>query len=161
MAVEEPQVIIPNYVLSMSNCAETSDFYSVCCLDHCEAVLDKLERSVKGPTATVEQIVNTLSGFTTMSLDEPRNLAPGSKLRNMLEEVASNSGWSGINLHGRLLAQWLHYAFPHDCPYPAKGGSLNPLTANAWQEQAVEKGEDAIDYKRKTDKQQLESDEND
>ncbi|OLP24478.1 hypothetical protein AK812_SmicGene48940, partial [Symbiodinium microadriaticum] len=21
-------------------------------------------------------------------------------------------------LHGRLFAQWMHYAFPHECPYP-------------------------------------------
>merc|ERR550537_1532339 len=30
-----------------------------------------------------------------------------------------------IPLHGRLLAQWLHYAFPRECPYPHMPGTVS------------------------------------
>ena len=63
-------------------------------------------------------------------------------------EVASSSGWGGIDLHGRLIAQGLHYAFPHDCPYPAKSGSLNPLTATQWQEETTKEGWNANDWSK-------------
>lgn len=45
-----------------------------------------------------------------------------------------------VPLHGRLLAQWLHYVFPQECPYPHLAGSVNPQTPQRW-EAAV--GEDA------------------
>lgn len=144
---DKPMVVIPNYVLSLSNCAEVSDFYSVCCLDPCEAVMDQLERKIAAPTASADHIARALDGVTTPSTEEPRNLTDGAPLRRMLDEVESNSeGWRSINLHGRLLAQWLHHAFPHDCPYPAKGGSLKPLTATQYQEQAKQEGREAINY---------------
>merc|ERR1719265_503652 len=82
-----PKVLIPNYVASMSNCAETSPFFSVCCLDECGSVIGKLERAIKQPTATVEQIVLALEGVTTGTMEEPRNLSKGTRYRQMLEEV--------------------------------------------------------------------------
>ena len=51
------QVLIPNYVQSLSNCVDVSDYYSVCCLDACGSVMETLEHQVKAPTATVEQLV--------------------------------------------------------------------------------------------------------
>ncbi len=63
-------------------------------------------------------------------------------------EVASSSGWGGIDLHGRLIAQGLHYAFPHDCPYPAKSGRLNPLTVTQWQEETTKEGWNANDWSK-------------
>merc|ERR1711941_189090 len=33
---------------------------------------------------------------------------------------------------GRLFAQWLHHAFPLECPYPHVAGSTNPQTADEW-----------------------------
>ena len=34
-----------------------------------------------------------------------------------MEQVASHHGGK-VPLHGRLFAQWLHHAFPRECPYP-------------------------------------------
>merc|ERR1719221_1732151 len=36
-------VIVPNYVNSPSNCVASSKFYSVCCIDECEALFSHLE----------------------------------------------------------------------------------------------------------------------
>merc|ERR550525_1379675 len=35
---QRPSVIIPNYINSPSNCVASSRFYSVCCIDECEAL---------------------------------------------------------------------------------------------------------------------------
>merc|ERR1719498_129399 len=141
-----PQILIPNYVNSMSNCAEPSPFFSICCLDVCGSVMGKLERAIRKPKASAEEIANALTGVTTVSTEVPRNLAPGSKLREMLESVATKSGRGGaIEIHGFLLAQWLHYAFPHDCPTPAKAGSISPVITSEWQKKD---GVETIDFSK-------------
>merc|ERR1719191_1732867 len=45
-----------------------------------------------------------------------------------------------LPIHGRLLAQWLHFVFPHECPYPHMGG-LSPKTQEQWRAQVGEEGE--------------------
>merc|ERR1719375_1530747 len=50
-----------------------------------------------------------------------------------LEEIASHHGGS-VPLHGRLFSQWLHHAFPRECPYPHVSGTTNPQTADEWLE---------------------------
>jgi len=56
-------------------------------------------------------------------------LAP--KLRERLESIATRSG-GAVPLHGRLFAQFLHHAFPRDCPYPQEAGTMNPQTPEDW-----------------------------
>jgi hypothetical protein len=34
-----------------------------------------------------------------------------------------------IRLHSRLFAQWLHYVFPQECPFPHKSGTINMVSA--------------------------------
>merc|ERR1719160_163271 len=61
----------------------------------------------------------------------------GGKLHSKLEEVAAK-GNGKVPLHGRLFAQWLHYAFPNECPYPHAAGSVRPRT----QGERIAQGED-------------------
>merc|ERR1719145_94251 len=56
--------------------------------------------------------------------DAPRISAP---LRTQLEEIASAHGGQ-VPIHGRLFAQWLHYAFPRECPFPHKAGAVSLQT---------------------------------
>merc|ERR1719446_1699768 len=45
-------------------------------------------------------------------------------LFTLLEEIATHH--SGlVPVHGRLFSQWLHYAFPHECPYPHMAGTIS------------------------------------
>jgi len=53
-------------------------------------------------------------------------------LPQKLHAIASRHGGE-VPLHGRLFAQWLHFAFPHECPYPSVLQSATALTANQWQ----------------------------
>merc|ERR1719491_1176444 len=59
----------------------------------------------------------------------PRILS--STLKGRLYSIAkSNAGQ--IPLHGRLFAQWMHHAFPRECPFPHEGGNVSPQTPNEW-----------------------------
>merc|ERR1719401_1312189 len=45
-------VIIPNYVNAPSNCVASSTFYSVCCINECEAILGIIEERIAAPEAS-------------------------------------------------------------------------------------------------------------
>jgi len=125
----EPYVIIPNYVASRSNCETVSDFYLVCCRSECEDLLASLDKEFQKPTASPAQILEVVSSFSTKTIAGPRMLAD--TLVQRLESVAAaNRGQ--VPLHGRLFAQWMHHAFPRECPYPQKMGDVAAMTADEW-----------------------------
>jgi len=125
---EQPLVISANYAMARSNCLEATDFFAVCCRNECEDLMGSLEKSIGMERATadgIERVVRTLSSDTVQA---PRELPQ--PLRNRLKDVAASQNGL-INLHGRLFAQWMHHAFPNECPYPHEAAS-NPQTADEW-----------------------------
>merc|ERR1719473_2502035 len=50
-----------------------------------------------------------------------------SRFYTKLDEIAAR-GNGKVPLHGRLFAQWLHYVFPLQCPFPHAAGSVQPQT---------------------------------
>eukprot|EP00933_Yihiella_yeosuensis_P038929 TRINITY_DN3287_c0_g1_i1.p1 TRINITY_DN3287_c0_g1~~TRINITY_DN3287_c0_g1_i1.p1 ORF type:complete len:650 (+),score=153.82 TRINITY_DN3287_c0_g1_i1:117-1952(+) len=136
--VNNPSVVIPNYVNSHSNCLASSSIFSVCCLNECESLLGHLENEIAAPEATADRIVDLVSKLPSATVSAPREIS--GELRNRLEEVATHHGGS-VPLHGRLFAQWLHHAYPRECPFPHTSGSTNPMTADAWMQ---EKGVAAV-----------------
>merc|ERR1719379_1625969 len=117
---ERMSVIIPNYVNAESNCVASSKFYSVCCMDECEALLGALERHIGAPEATPAIIAQLVSGLSSDTVHVPRQLS--ASLKDRLSEIASHHG-GRVPLHGRLFAQWLHHAYPRECPYPHLSGT--------------------------------------
>merc|ERR1719160_569602 len=55
-----PQLIISNYVYGMSNCLSSTPYYSVCCLNECEGLLQQIEVQIGKPSATPKEIVEAL-----------------------------------------------------------------------------------------------------
>merc|ERR1719237_1259013 len=51
----------------------------------------------------------------TTSMDEPQPFSD--VLTGKLSAIAAQNR-GRVPLHGRLFAQWLHFAFPYECPYP-------------------------------------------
>jgi len=128
-----PQVLISNYVLGPANCYHSMTFHTFCCLNDCDAVLTAVERTVGGPSAKPDDILPFLGNLTTQSMDDPRPLS--ANLVAKLEGIAAQGGGT-VPLHGRLFAQWLHFAFPHECPYPhvtQKDGAGNALMTSYFQ----------------------------
>merc|ERR550532_2306331 len=73
----------------------------------------------------VEIVSRTPSG----TQEAPRNLS--STLFARLDNIAVRHG-GRVPLHGRLFMQWLHHAYPHECPYPHVSGTTNPMTQDDW-----------------------------
>merc|ERR1719159_671796 len=130
-SIRGPQVIIPNYVTAVSNCDSPSQYFSVCCIHSCEDILNTIEVAVKQPTAPAANLLSIVGNLSSTAIDAPRNLS--SHLTSALDSVAKLHGGE-VPLHGRLFAQWLHYAFPHECPYPHLTNSVASLTGEEWSQ---------------------------
>jgi hypothetical protein len=118
-----PRVIIPNYISSPSNCVASSAYYSVCCLDECEGILGRLEQLVSAPEASPSTILALIPMISSATMPSNRTLSTW--LHHRLEEVAKHHGGL-VPLHGRLFAQWLHYAYPRECNFPHVAGTIDP-----------------------------------
>ena len=98
-----PQLVSANYVLGANNCVSSSKFYSQCCLNECDGYLRKLEKAVGVPEVTPDD----LEAAVRAMLPEPQASV------KKLYEIAKKGK---IALHGRALAEWLHHAYPRECP---------------------------------------------
>jgi len=133
-----PRVMIANYISSPTNCIASSSFYSVCCKDECEDILGHIEEKVAAPEATTQQIASLVSSLSSSTVSAPRKLP--SELLERLGAIAAEHGGS-VPLHGRLFSQWMHHAFPRECPFPHLSGTIAPKTPDEWFEAT---GEEAI-----------------
>jgi hypothetical protein len=123
-----PQVIIPNYLQATSNCIVSRPHYLVCCVNECESLMGELEVAIDAPAAlpsTILAVVGNMTVPTNLDKEEPPHI--DAALRKQLEQVAKNHGGL-VPLHGRLFAQWLHYVFPRECPFPHKLGAVSSAT---------------------------------
>jgi len=124
------QVVIPNYVMSRTNCLEGSRIFAVCCQNECETILGTLESQLQASAAKPKTIAALVSQISTQTVSAPREL--GADLFTRLEMVAAQNHGQ-VPLHGRLFSQWLHHAFPRECPYPHQPGSAaGPVSPEEW-----------------------------
>eukprot|EP00811_Abedinium_folium_P025586 NODE_3660_length_2003_cov_2.729744.p1 GENE.NODE_3660_length_2003_cov_2.729744~~NODE_3660_length_2003_cov_2.729744.p1 ORF type:complete len:613 (-),score=135.36 NODE_3660_length_2003_cov_2.729744:164-1876(-) len=115
------QVIISNYLQAASNCLIWTPHYNICCMSECEMILGEVERGVGSPVATPAQLLSIVGNMTTYdSRDEPLRL--DGALTQGLMQIATGRDDGLIPVDGRLFAQWLHYIFPQECPFPHKAG---------------------------------------
>merc|ERR1719169_222063 len=71
-----------------------------------------------------------MTAQATLDHDEPAHL--NKNMISQLEQVAKNHGGM-VPLHGRLFAQWLHYVFPRECPFPHKSGAVAQVAPAEYQ----------------------------
>jgi hypothetical protein len=122
-------VIMVNYLHSQTNCIASSGYYSICCKDECEGLFGQLEEKIAGPEATPDAIVAIVESMPSATVSGSRKLSP--KMLQYLEDIAAvNHGT--VPLHGRLFAQWMHHAYPRECPYPHKSGTTRQQTGEEW-----------------------------
>mmetsp|Transcript_18096 Transcript_18096/g.49630 ORF Transcript_18096/g.49630 Transcript_18096/m.49630 type:complete len:572 (-) Transcript_18096:107-1822(-) len=127
------QVIIPNYMQGASNCLIARSHYLVCCVSECEAVLNDVEAAVGGALARPDEILALVGNMSDLN-DVPPLLDVG--LRTQLSRIAETHGGK-VPLHGRLFAQWLHYVFPLECPFPHKTGTATALTPSQFGDASI------------------------
>ena len=124
-----PSVIITNYIQSATNCIASESLYSVCCLNECEQLMSHLEQEIDAPEAEPSRIAAMVASLPSSTVEAPRTLS--STLLEKLDEAAATHGGT-VQLHGRLFGQWMHHAFPRECPFPHVAGSTNPQTPDEW-----------------------------
>jgi len=126
---KKPSVVIANYMTSSTNCLSASGFYSVCCMDECEGLMQHLERDLAAPSAIPSRVAESVSAVHSDTVDAPRNLS--ATLLTRLDEIAGvHSGQ--VPLHGRLFAQWMHHAYPRECSFPHVSGTTSPMSPDDW-----------------------------
>merc|ERR1719478_1464694 len=126
---ERLRVIVPNYLSGPNNCIEASEMHTYCCKDECGMIIAEVERGIAAPTGAPPDIARIVSQITSDTVEAPRNLT--SEMMSKLESVASRHG-GRVPLHGRLFAQWMHHAFPNECPHPHISGTTAPQTTEVW-----------------------------
>jgi len=127
---DKNRVIIANYLSNPSNCMGGSSFYSVCCINECEDLLRHVEREIKAPSSPPARIASMVSGLASDTVHAPRNLSTA--LLNRLEEIAGLHD-GRVPLHGRMFKQWMHHAFPRECPFPHAEGTKSTWTVDQWE----------------------------
>merc|ERR1719203_363032 len=132
---QRPTVVIPNYLGIRANCLATSSFYKVCCIDECESLMMQLENKIAAPSGAPQKILSVISTTSSDTVDIPRNLSE--TLLGRLNDIAAQHG-GNVPLHGRLFAQWMHHAYPSECPYPFEAGSAAPLAEAGANSEATE-----------------------
>jgi hypothetical protein len=120
-----PKVLITNYITGPSNCIASSSYYSVCCLNNCDSIMDEIEHKILAPSSTPERLLTLVKNITHV-----QSLPQG--LPDKLQSIAERNGGE-VPVHGRLFAQWLHFAFPHECPFPSLVESADVLMTSQWQ----------------------------
>jgi hypothetical protein len=126
---QRPSLLIANYINSRSNCFSVSSFYTVCCANECESLLRHLEWEIAAPAATPARVAHLVRNLPSSTAGAPREL-PDSLLKRLYEVAAHHGGY--VPIHGRLFAQWMHHAYPRECPYPHIIGTTHPQTADEW-----------------------------
>lgn len=117
------QVLIANYVLGTSNCYIATSHYMVCCSSTCEGIHGEIEQAIGGALAVPEDLLALVGNMTRLAAWDASDVPVSQTLTKQLGEIAAvHSG--KVPLHGRLFAQWLHYVFPQQCPFPHKAGSV-------------------------------------
>jgi diadenosine tetraphosphatase ApaH/serine/threonine PP2A family protein phosphatase len=133
------EVIIPNYIAAASNCIVTTPHYLVCCVDPCEGILSEIESGIGAAVATPDELLALVGNMSTMRdiYEEEEHPRLQGSLSKQLGEIAAHHGGL-VPLHGRLFAQWLHYAFPRECPFPHRSGTTSVQIPSEFGEYIVQ-----------------------
>mmetsp|Transcript_70072 Transcript_70072/g.85976 ORF Transcript_70072/g.85976 Transcript_70072/m.85976 type:complete len:536 (-) Transcript_70072:32-1639(-) len=127
---QQPQVIMANYMMARPNCLEASGLYAICCRNECEDLMGQLETELKTSMAEPMRILQLVANMSSDTVAAPRSLSQA--LQTRLREVANLHGGK-VPIHGRLFAQWMHHAFPNECPYPHIAEDQAVLVPDHWQ----------------------------
>jgi hypothetical protein len=125
------RVMIANYMNGPANCIATSQYYAVCCIDECEALMGHIESQVGAPKAGPNELAALIAALPSSTVSANRTLPP-SQMHRLQRIAERHDGF--IPLHGRLFMQWMHMVYPRECAYPHLSGTTAPLTPDQWMD---------------------------
>lgn len=139
-------LITANYVMARPNCLDASNYYSLCCTNACEDLMSHLESKVGSSTASPVAVANLIAMLPSDTVQAPRELPL--RLIGRLDEIATLHN-GVVPLHGRLFAQWMHHAYPRECPFPHEAGTISPQTAEEWSASTGESEQSSQEERQK------------
>merc|ERR1719382_1395783 len=98
-------------------------------MNECESLMGEIMRHVQAPAADPHDLLSFIGNLSSSSVDAPRKMS--FLLAERLHLIAERHGGM-VPLHSRLFAQWLHFAFPLDCPYPEVVEDTSALGRARW-----------------------------
>jgi len=101
-------VLVPNYVYSPSNCLGTTSFLDMCCPNECERIMAQLEARLGRPDASpagVKEVIMSIGAEGPLSEAALEDL-----------DALAQKHDGHVSLHSYLFSEWLHRAFPMECP---------------------------------------------
>merc|ERR1740121_392621 len=106
-------------------------------MNECDALMGHLEKTLGKPEAEPEEIVALIKALPSATMPAGAQVSDLMMLR--LRGIARGSDGSEgsvstgkVPIHGRMFAQWMHHAYPRECPFPHFSGSTNPLFLDEW-----------------------------
>merc|ERR1740121_512216 len=106
-------------------------------MNECDALMGHLEKTLGKPEAEPEEIVALIKALPSATMPAGAQVSDLMMLR--LRGIARGSDGSEgsvstgkVPIHGRMFAQWMHHAYPRECPFPHFSGSTNPLFLEEW-----------------------------
>jgi len=84
------------------------------------------------PSVLPDQILGLVSTMSSDTVKAPRELSE--TLVQRLHKLAAANGGE-VPIHGRVFAQWMHHAFPRECPYLHEMGTVSPQTPDEWMKE--------------------------
>jgi len=118
---------------------QATSIYAICCRNECEDLFTELEKAIAAPTAKPQQIADVVRSLSSPTVAAPREIP--ANLMSRLEDIAARHGGE-VNIHGRLFNQWMHHAYPSECPFPHEAGKFEPMTSEKWLNEKLEASEE-------------------
>merc|ERR1719192_2432638 len=95
--------------------------------------MSHVEREIGAPIASPQRLAEVVAALPSDFVDAPREL-PASML-SRLREIGDVHRTGKVPLHSRLFAQWMHHAYPQECPFPHSVRGQSTLTPEDWSAQ--------------------------
>jgi len=87
-----------------------------------------LERSIQAPSAEPKQILEVMNHSIPFHDEIQISDALASKLH-----IIADRSQGEVPIYGRLFSQWMHFAFPTECPYPSILENSSHRLPSAWK----------------------------
>jgi len=123
-----PRVMIANYIYGPTNCLVNSGYFSLCCISMCEKLMAHLEKSIQAPSAEPKRILEIMNHSIPFHDEIQISDALASKLH-----IIAERNQDAVPIYGRLFSQWMHFAFPTECPYPSVLENSSHRLPSAWK----------------------------
>jgi len=119
---ENMRLIIPNYINAPGNCVPSSKYYMACCISECEQLRVQVETAVEQPDGSPEAIAAIVKKMLSDGQGSKGGLS-SSLLQRLIDISEVHNG--RVPLQSRLFAQWMHFVYPQQCPFPHIAGTTS------------------------------------